>query len=100
MAAYGWPDIMRTSIAAEYIGGSKWMVLRAVEAGLLRPVGRLGRTFTFSKASLDAYLAGEPLASGAANTHTAATPRRSSSTGSSADALDRIATIAKSGRSP
>ncbi len=60
MHAYGWPDVMRTSIAAQYIGGSRWMILRAVEAGHLTPAGRRGRSFTFTKESLDRFMLGEP----------------------------------------
>jgi hypothetical protein len=81
---------MRTSIAAEYTAGSKWTILRAVEAGLLKPAGRCGRSFTFTKASLDAYMVGEPVSESAP----AASPRRASIS-TSADALARIADIAK-----
>lgn len=88
---YGWPDIMRTTLAATYLGGSKWMVLRYVAAGKLTPAGKCGRSLTFRKADLDQLLIGETVT--ASNDSTVPTPR-SVSNGA---ALDRIAAIAKAG---
>lgn len=87
---FGWPDVMRTSLAAQYINGSKWTVLRAVEAGKLTPAGRCGRTFTFRKADLDRYLLGDPVPVASAVPAPAVTR-------ASSDVLERLAAI-KRGR--
>lgn len=87
---------MRTATAAAYVDGSKWKILRAVEAGLLKPAGKQGRSLTFTKQSLDEFMLGEP----ANETAPINTPSRRSSSTTSTDALATIAAIAKTGKAP
>ncbi|MDQ3298951.1 MAG: hypothetical protein M3619_20415 [Myxococcota bacterium] len=92
---YGWPDVMRTAIAAQYIGGSRWMILRAVEAGQLAPAGKRGRSFTFTKESLDRFLIGERQGRPVASDNVSPRARATSVPG---DALDRLAALRRGAR--
>lgn len=95
IATFGWPDVMTTALACTYTARSRWTLYRAVAAGELVAAGRRGRTFTFRKTDLDAWLLGNagnnenPTA-----TAVAPTASRSNASGSAtSSALERLATL-------
>lgn len=55
---FPWPPILPTVSAARYCSTSRWSLYRAYERGEIRPIGRRGRTFTWSTTDLDAWMTG------------------------------------------
>ncbi len=96
---FGWPDVMRTSLAALYLGGTKWLLQRQAKARGIAPAGKIGREYTWRKSDLDLLLLGpndEPSAAAKPSHGTATSPR--STTASSTAALERLARIRRGGQ--
>lgn len=62
VSMFGWPQTLPTRLACLYCSTSRRTLLRAVEVGVLSPVGKRGRTFLFDRADLDAWGRGAPSA--------------------------------------
>jgi len=58
---YGWPPLLRTSVAAKYVQRSKWTLFRAVKEGELAAIGRRGKSLVFARDDLDRWMRGEPV---------------------------------------
>jgi hypothetical protein len=56
--AFEWPAVLTTALATAYTGRSKWTLARDARAGKLEAAGRCGRSLTFRREALDAYLIG------------------------------------------
>lgn len=86
--AFGWPEYMPTRLARVYCDCSRTMLQREGPA----PVGKRGRTYIYSKSSLDQWLTSGLDKSGNAETRPA--PRRAPTSG---DALERLRALRKGG---
>ena len=92
---YGWPPVMTTALGAAYIGGSKWTLCRAHRAGLIKPIGRRGRTHLWRREDLDDLMLGAP-----AKIETTIKPTKpiARTSASSSAQLARLARITKGAR--
>lgn len=88
-----WPPILPTARAAAYCSVSRWVLIRAADAGELVPYGRRGRTLTWRREDLDRWMRG-PIAT-PATVETSREPRAARST--TGNALDRIRRLARGG---
>jgi hypothetical protein len=82
---------MTTRMVMAYTGRSRAPIIRAVAAGSLVPAGKHGRSYSFRKCDVDAWLVGAPLVPvvGAAERRTSVASR---------DVSARIREIARGGR--
>jgi hypothetical protein len=104
---YGWPPILTMRLAVAYTGLSSTTIKRAVAAERLCAAGRCGRTLTFLREALDAYLLGQTAdqtahapapATSAPAAHRYVKPGKVRHTGAPDDlALDRLRRLAKGG---
>jgi hypothetical protein len=85
-AAFGWPPLLTTKLAAAFVGKTRWAIYRLVEAGSLAPRGRMGRELVFAREDLERCMLG-PASNGAPGP---ASSTRSTSKTATAEALARL----------
>src|SRR5262245_33273152 len=87
------PRFVTTRVAMEYTRLSRWVLARAVKAGLLSPVGRRGKTLTWSLDELDRFMSGTDV--GAVPAPAVAARRQPADQSA---ALERIKRVARHGK--